>query len=93
MFTAAWCSVGFLFRGSKLNLTTIAAASTTAANIMTGKKHVLIVLLKYSVDLCRCLVMQVLPHRVPELIYTCTEDYGALDFKVTFILEQRYYGC
>ncbi|KIM55944.1 hypothetical protein SCLCIDRAFT_29984 [Scleroderma citrinum Foug A] len=25
---------------------------------------------------------KVLPHGIPELIYTCAEDYGALDFKV-----------
>ncbi|KAI6137018.1 hypothetical protein F5141DRAFT_1209330 [Pisolithus sp. B1] len=29
-----------------------------------------------------CDKRKVLPHGIPELIYTCAEDYGALDFKV-----------
>ncbi|KIK76034.1 hypothetical protein PAXRUDRAFT_171052, partial [Paxillus rubicundulus Ve08.2h10] len=28
---------------------------------------------------------QVLPHRIPELIHTCAEDYSALNFKVMHI--------
>ena len=37
--------------------------------------------------------MQILPHGIPELIYTCAEDYGALDFKVRLFIFQQRYGC
>jgi len=30
--------------------------------------------------------MKVLPHGIPELIYTCAQDYGALDFKVKTLI-------
>jgi len=32
------------------------------------------------------ILVKVLPHSIPELIYTCAQDYGALDFKVTLFM-------
>ena len=93
VFTPVWCSIGFSSPGFRLSSITIKIALTTVANATTGRRYIFKYLTIMFTYLCWSLTAKVLPHGIPELIYMCAQDYGALDFKVvtTFILQWLIY--